>query len=130
MLSKTSTIVINAVVELARLPKGKRAGAVHIAKTIKAPRNYLGKLLKSLAQRGLLTSQKGLNGGFQLNKKPEKIKLYDIVEPIDNVSLWQGCALGMKKCEDKNPCAVHHKWKHVKSKYMDFLENTTIADLI
>jgi Rrf2 family transcriptional regulator, iron-sulfur cluster assembly transcription factor len=130
MLSKTSTLIINALVELARLPDGKSEGAGSIAKKIKAPRNYLSKLLQSLAMRGFLASQRGLHGGFQLKKNPKTIKLYDIVEPIDNVSLWSGCALGMKKCSDTNPCAVHYRWKVVKDTYLDFLRNTTIADLV
>lgn len=130
MLSKTSTFVINAMVELAKLPKNERKGAGSLAKKIKAPRNYLSKLLQSLATRGFLSSKRGLNGGFQLNKNPNNIKLYEIVEPIDNVTLWSGCALGLKKCSDTNPCAVHDRWKVIKEAYIDFLQNTTIADLI
>ena len=130
MLSKTSTLVINAMVELAKLPKDEREGAGSLAKKIKAPQNYFSKLLQSLAARGFLSSKRGLYGGFQLKKNPKNIKLYEIVEPIDNVTLWSGCALGLKKCSDSNPCAVHHRWKVIKEAYLDFLKDTTIADLI
>jgi Rrf2 family transcriptional regulator, iron-sulfur cluster assembly transcription factor len=130
MLSKTSTLVINALIELAKLPADRREGAESLARKIRAPRNYLGKLLQSLATRGFLDSQRGLHGGFQLKKNPGNIKLYEIVEPIDNATLWSGCALGLKKCSDANPCAVHHRWKVIKEAYLDFLKNTTIADLI
>ncbi len=105
-------------------------GAGAIAQKIRAPQNYLSKLLQAQASRGILTSQRGLHGGFQFKKSPKKITLYDIVEPIDNVTIWSGCALGLKKCSDVHPCAVHDKWKQVKSVYMDFLRNTTIQDLV
>lgn len=130
MLSKTSTMLVNAVVELAKLADGKSEGAASIAKKIKAPKNYLGKLLQQLATQGLLASQRGMHGGFQLTKDPQKITLYDIVEPIENVEVWSGCALGLKKCSDASPCPVHNKWKAVRVAYWDFLKATTIADLM
>ena len=118
------------MVELAKLPEGQYAGAKSIAIKIKAPQNYLGKMLQNLANQKMVTSQKGLGGGFRLNRDPKKIALYDVVEPIDNVSLWKECILGLKKCSDSNPCTAHHGWKRVRENYYKFLKNTSIADLV
>ncbi len=130
MISKTSTQVINALVELARLPEGQYEGTKSIAKKIRAPQNYLGKMLQSLCVHNVVVSQKGLGGGFRLGKDPKNITLYEVVEPLENVSLWSECALGLKKCSDSNPCAVHHRWKNVRATYYQFLRTTTIADLV
>ena len=130
MLSKTSTQVINALVELAKLPEGECKGAKNIAKKIKAPQNYLGKMLQSLSYKKIVISQKGMGGGFRLARDSKKIFLYEIVEPIDNVSLWSECALGLKKCSDSAPCAIHHNWKNVRDCYYQFLKTTSIADLV
>lgn len=129
MLSKTSTQIINALVELARLPEGESMGAKAIAQKIKAPQNYLGKMLQNLSHRKIVVSQKGMGGGFRLNKDSSKISLFEVVEPIEKVKLWSNCALGLKKCSDQNPCAVHYKWKKVRDCYYQFLEETSIADL-
>jgi Rrf2 family transcriptional regulator, iron-sulfur cluster assembly transcription factor len=130
MLSKTSKQAINALVELAKLPKEECEGAASVAKRIKAPQNYLGKLLQNLSTRGLVVSQKGLGGGFRLAKDPKRITLYDIVEPMENVSQWSNCALGLKNCSDQQPCAVHDQWKKVKDMYIKFLRETNLTDLI
>lgn len=129
MLTKTSTQVINALVELAKLPEGKFEGAKSIAIRIKAPQNYLGKLLQWLCAENIVISQKGLGGGFRLGRSPDKITLYEVVEPLENVSLWSECALGLKKCSDVTPCSIHHRWKSVRNSYYEFLRTTTIADL-
>ncbi|MCB9771543.1 MAG: Rrf2 family transcriptional regulator [Candidatus Omnitrophica bacterium] len=129
MLTKTSKQVINALVKLAKLEEGEWLGVGAIAQQIKVPQNYLGKMLQSFVVAGLVVSQKGLGGGFRLAKDPKEISLFDVVEPIENVDVWSGCALGLKKCSDKNPCAVHFKWKTVKEQYLSFLKNTTIASL-
>jgi DNA-binding IscR family transcriptional regulator len=60
MLSKTGLHAVRALVALARLPEGCYAGAARIAQDIGAPQNYLSKLLKALAEEGLVESQKGL----------------------------------------------------------------------
>lgn len=130
MISKTSTQVINALVELARLPQGQYSGVKAIAQRIQAPQNYLGKMLQYLCTHGLVISQKGLNGGFRLGRDPKTIFLYEVVEPVEKVSLWSECALGQKKCSETNPCAVHHRWKTVRNAYYGFLKTTSIADLL
>ena len=130
MLSKTSIQLINALVELARLEDGKFEGAGSIAKKINAPQNYLGKMLQTLVQRKIVVSQKGLGGGFRLGKDPEKLFLYEVVEPIEKVSSWSECALGLKKCSDHSPCPVHDRWKKVRNQYYDFLKKTSVGDLV
>ena len=129
MISKTSVQVIQALLELAKLPAGKAQGVVHIARKIKAPQNYLGKVLQSLVRDGLVYSQKGLNGGFRLAKRPSEIKLYDVVSSLENMKRWEGCFMGKSVCSDKTACPAHKHWEAARSAYINFLKKTTIADL-
>jgi Rrf2 family protein len=130
MLSKTGLHAVWAVVALAKLPDGVYAGAARIAHDIGAPQNYLGKLLKTLAEEGLVESQKGLGGGFRLARAAEDISLFDIVEPIEHISRWSGCILGRSECSEVNPCAIHNRWKAVRDTYLRMLQRTTIAELV
>ncbi len=127
MLSKTALHALRAMTVLAELPKRSYAGSVNIAQDIQAPRNYLGKLLQSLAGAGLVESQKGKGGGFRLARDPAKITIFDIVEPIDHVSRWQGCFMGRSKCSAAASCAVHSRWQSVRDPYLAFLKGTTLA---
>jgi len=130
MLTKTGLHAVRAVIALARLPEGTYAGAGKIAQEIDAPQNYLGKLLKTLAEKGLLESQKGLGGGFRLARDPTAVSLLDVVEPIEHVSRWSGCILGHPECSEVAPCAIHDRWKTVRDSYLDMLGQTSIADLV
>jgi len=129
MISRTSTHALQALVELAEAPEGSYLGASAIARKIGAPPNYLGKLLQSLAGEALLLSQKGFGGGFRLARGPRDITLYEVVEPIEHVSRWNGCFLGRAECGGESPCRAHEQWKRVRDTYLDFLKETTIADL-
>ena len=130
MLSKTGLHAVRAMVALARLPVGAYAGAARIAQEIGAPQNYLGKLLQSLADEGLVESQKGLGGGFRLARSAREISLLDVVEPIEHISRWSGCILGRPECSEIEPCAMHQRWKAVRDAYLRMLERTTLAELV
>lgn len=129
MISKTAKHGIKALVDLAEHP-GEFQGTASIANRIDAPQNYLGKLLQLLTMSDLVHSQKGKGGGFQLARKPEDISLYDIVEPIDRVSKWEGCFMGTGACSSDSPCAMHDHWATVRDAYLDMLQSCTLADLL
>ncbi|MBK7093000.1 MAG: Rrf2 family transcriptional regulator [bacterium] len=102
MISKTGIHALAALTKLATLTNGDYAGASDIADDIGAPRNYLGKLLKTLASNGLLVSQKGFNGGFRLAKDADDISLFDVIEPIDKVSRWGNCFMRSGSCSEES----------------------------
>lgn len=129
MISRTGIHATLALAMLARLEPGQYAGAASIADEVGAPRNYLGKLLKQLAESGLVESQKGFGGGFRLARPADRISVYDIVEPIDRISKWNGCFLGRSSCSDEAPCAVHNRWSDIRNRYLSFLKETMIADV-
>jgi Rrf2 family protein len=130
VLTKTGLHAVRAMVALAQVPDGGYAGAARVARAIGAPQNYLGKLLQTLAQEGLVHSQKGLGGGFRLARDPRHITLLDVVEPIERISRWSGCLLGHPECSDEAACALHQRWKAVRDAYLRLLTRTTIADLL
>lgn len=129
MISKTAIHAVKALAVLAELPEGAYEGAATIARKIDARQNYLGKLLQTLSHQGLVASQKGLGGGFRLARDPKAITLFDVVDPIDHISRWNGCVLGRNKCSDSAPCALHLRWGRVREAYMGLLLETTIAEL-
>lgn len=127
MISKTGVHATLALAFLSKLDQGTYAGAAQIAEEVGAPPNYLGKLLKQLAETGLLESRKGFGGGFRLSKPANRITIFDVLEPIDKVSKWNGCFLGRSRCSNKTPCSVHGRWSKIRDEYLSFLKETTIA---
>jgi len=129
MITRTALHSIRALVCLARQPKGSYAGASALARAIDAPPNYLGKLLQTLGRAGLVESRKGLRGGFRLARDPARITLFEIIEPIEHVSRWEGCFLGGAPCSDKDPCGMNERWGTLRDAYLELLAETTVAEL-
>lgn len=130
MMSATGVHALRACAALARLSRGGvYVGSAELARTVSAPPNYLGKLLRQLARQGLVESQRGKSGGFRLARDPATITLLDILEPVARVRRWTGCFLGHAVCSNLTPCSLHPRWKKARDAYFEFLADTTVADL-
>lgn len=127
--SRSAEYAIRAFVHLAQIPDGRFAMVKQIAQQEQIPAHFLAKILQQLARKGLLRSSKGPTGGFTLRVPAEKISLKDIVDALDGMSEYQKCASGLAECNDDMPCGMHDSWKALRSRIIEYLERTTIADV-
>lgn len=110
---------------------GKRVSLKEIAKAIDSPEAFTAKILQQLARSGLINSQKGPTGGFEIESRDlNKISLSDIVTAIDGDSVYKGCGLGFKECSELKPCPMHHRFKAVREDLKTMLERTKVKELV
>ncbi len=70
--------------EMARLHgSGELAQIEQLAEAEAVPANFLAQILGSLRDGGLVTSKRGIQGGYTLARAPEQISLYDIMKVVD-----------------------------------------------
>jgi Rrf2 family transcriptional regulator, iron-sulfur cluster assembly transcription factor len=127
--SRSSEYAIRAFVHLASVQDGKYAMVKQIAEQEEVPAHFLAKILQQLARKGLLRSSKGPTGGFSLRIPPDEISLMQIVDALDGLAEYQKCPTGLAECNDHAPCGMHDTWKGLRSRIIDYLDKTTIADL-
>lgn len=129
LFSKKCELALQSVLYLSILPKGTISSAQNISKQIKAPREFVSKILQSLTEIGIVKSKKGKFGGFSLAKEPDKIKLIDIIKTIDGDYVFDSCVMGFPGCSDENPCPMHQKWSKLREDSLEMLSTSTLADL-
>ena len=135
MLSNTCKYGIRAVIYIASRESDKsKTGLTQISKDLKLPSPFLAKILQQLAKQKILISLKGPHGGFSLQRKPEKISLYDIVTTIDGDGLFTDCIIHNTKCGDVDnkhkECPVHNEYAEIRKKLIQYFKKTTIEDLV
>lgn len=54
-----------------------------IADKANIPKNYLEQILVILKREGLVKSVRGANGGYMLQRRPEQIIIYDIIDALE-----------------------------------------------
>lgn len=130
MLSKTAEYALRAVATIARVKEDRPVLAKEIAGQGQIPNKYLSKVMRDLVHAGVLSSTRGIGGGFRLKRKADSIKLADVIRPFDDVMASQRCPFGNNRCSDEYPCSMHEQWKPVSEAVQHLLERTTVADII
>ena len=100
-----------------------------IAEVLHIPKEFISKILQSLTKHDIIGSKKGKSGGFFLNKPASEIKLIEIVEAIDGLSIFENCVLGFPECSPDHPCPVHEKWGSLRDEAYEMLNSETIDEL-
>lgn len=94
------------------------------------PANYLSKIMQTLGNAGLVDATRGTGGGYRLRKRPDRIRLIEVVDLFDRTRSRPACLLGARKvCSDNNGCAAHARWKLIKEQFVEFLTATTISQI-
>ena len=127
--SRSAEYAIRALVKLASLPSGEYGMAKNIAADTNIPAHFLAKILQDLARDGFLKSNKGPRGGFRLSLPAEDISMLRIVEAVDGAGRYDRCIGGAPECNDRAACGMHDSWKAVRSRIIEYLGGTSIADL-
>jgi Rrf2 family protein len=91
---------------------------------------YLEQLIRPLKKAGYVTSVRGAKGGHVLAKKPEQIKLGDIVRLFETHSDLVDCISSPEKCDMSDECRVRLVWQEATAVLFRKLDSTSIADLV
>ena len=67
-------------------------------------------------------------GGFRLTRPARDIKLMEVLAPYERFEGRQ-CPFGNKRCNDRDPCLAHDRWKTVLDQYQRFLTNSSIQSV-
>jgi Rrf2 family iron-sulfur cluster assembly transcriptional regulator len=131
MFSKACEYGIKAIIYITKQSLvNRKVSLKDVAKAIESPEAYTSKILQLLVRNKIINSDKGPTGGFSVdNQKMESITLSNIVFVIDGDTIYSGCGLGLKKCNEQKPCPVHNKFKEIRKNLKEMLESTTIKSL-
>lgn len=106
-----------------------------IADEAGVPRKFLEQILLELRKRGILRSQRGRSGGYQLAKAPQDISFADIIRVTDgplalapcvSVTAYHRC----EDCADEKTCAIRKVLMLARDATADVLESQTLAGAV
>jgi len=90
---------------------------------------YLRKLAGPLEKAGLIKSEQGIYGGYQLNMKPEDISMQRLMAAFNERLLLTDCILG-KKCDLKDSCLARNVWVMLEKTLQERFLPITIHDIL
>lgn len=130
MLSRTTRYALRILGFLADRGEGRIRGE-EIAKATGIPANYLSKILNQLRKQGIVDSEKGWGGGFELREDARRVPIQRVLAIFDGLDSMtqQECVFGLPRCDADNPCPLHAHWERIRGSVEEMLTETTIGDL-
>lgn len=128
LLSEASEYGLRAVVWLAHNPEQTQK-VREIALSTQAAPGYLIKVLQSLAKAGILSAQRGSQGGFSLRRDPRSLTVLEVINAIDPIERIHTCPLGRPEHNDRL-CPMHKRIDDALVLIEQSFAASTIADLM
>src|SRR5690606_25263528 len=89
-----------------------------------------GKILKTLARAGLLSSQRGAHGGYSLARPATDITVVDVIEVLDGpIALTTCTEPGPADCMIEQLCPARTNWQRLNEAIREALAGISIDEM-
>jgi len=116
---------------MAYIDLGGQYNARDLSQATYLPLPMVSKILKVLARGGILTSHRGVKGGYSLARAPDKIKVLEIISSLEGPIAITEC-IGEdydSQCLLERLCPIRVNWQRINGAVRDALENITLEEM-
>lgn len=130
-LSRLADYSVALMTHIADQPDRLRNGN-DLASALRLPAPTVSKLLGKLARAGLLTSYRGVEGGYTLARRPEAISMADIISAVDGpIAMTECIETSMSGgCTIEAICPARASWQKINDAVRNALDGVSLADVI
>ena len=124
---------LRAVYTLAVTATDKPVSIRELAEKEEISPEFLEQIFFRLKKTGMISSTRGPGGGFQLNRQPAEISLYDILDASGEGIEFSPCLADDPKdqpCSRIDDCIAHRVWKEASKFIRGYFENISLKDII
>jgi Rrf2 family nitric oxide-sensitive transcriptional repressor len=96
------------------------------------PFDVTSRVMQTLAQKGILRSEQGAHGGYQITKDLNRVSLYDLIEMIQGPIAVAKCMQTDHDagCEIRGKCNIVSPVQTLNRKLADFYRALSVAELL
>jgi len=89
--------------------------------------DYIEQIIVPLKNTGLVSSVRGLRGGFRLARDPADITVYDILSASEGNINLVGCLA--EGCSQSDSCVVQRVWQGASDVLQEYFSKITLKEL-
>lgn len=124
-LTRYTDYALRVLMHLAARPD-RLASIGEMARTYRISQNHLMKVVHDLRKAGFLDAVRGRAGGVRLARRPEEIRVGDVVRHTEGGFELVDC----ESCVIASACSLTGALRQALAAFMDVLDNYTLADLV
>ncbi len=129
LITRDTDYAVRALCFMAQNPE-RVVSVTDLGTRFAIPRQYLRRILQSLARHNILESSRGQGGGFKLRKHPSRILLSDLMEVFHGALDFTRCVFRSAACPNQANCPLRKTVKQIEKNALIELRATTIASLV
>lgn len=130
---KISKMTDYGVVVMAQLAQARDnvVTAPDLASAAGLPAPTVAKILKRMTRGGLVTSQRGIHGGYALSRSADEISVADIIRALEGPVEVTACVDGAtgEACTVESLCPIRGCWDRVNAAVNRTLESMSLAEV-
>lgn len=130
VITRATEYAIRTVVYLAQQPKNEIVLKKDICRTQHVTPAFLTKILQPLIKNGIVSSQRGVGGGFHLARAAEQITILDIYQAQEGDLKLNHCLTDAEFCDRDVFCGAHEVWERAQQVLSSVLCQYSIADVV
>ncbi len=124
-LADYGTVVMVYLAKRAQMLCNARDIAFHTHLTVPT----VSKLLKRLTAAGLLTSVRGVSGGYRLQRSAAEISVAQIISALEEQLGLTECSLDPNECALQEVCHVQGNWRLISQAIETALDSVSLEEL-
>ncbi len=124
-LTKQTDFALRTLLYLANKNDGGRVYAQEIADAYDMPINHLTKIVNKLSVLGYIRTYRGRNGGIELGKQLEEIRIRDVIVDFEPSLSPADCT----NCLLQGDCKLQQHLKTASDAFLDALGEKSLADI-
>ena len=128
MISQTVEYALRAIVTVAQ-HDGTPCTSQQISEITQVPAPYLSKLMQGLVRANLVTSKRGLHGGFVLTKDASELTIWEITDAVEPFKRIRECPLGIGSHAGVL-CPLHRRLDDAMALVEKSFRETTVTELL
>lgn len=110
---------------------GELTTAKEVSDAFQISFDVAARVMQQMAHRGgILKSEYGANGGYQITKDLGKVSIHDLVEMIEGPTALVKCLHNEGPCEIQKTCNIVSPLNLLNEKLNDFYKNLSLKELL
>lgn len=110
--------------------QGVLTSAKEVCAETGAPFDATSRVMQLMAQRGILKSEHGAQGGYQIVRDLNRVSFYEIMETILGPIEIVKCLSGSDDCGLKNTCAIQSPLQELNVRLKEFYEGLSLGEIL
>lgn len=109
---------------------GELTTAKEVADSYHAPFDVTSRVMQLMAQNGLLKSEQGASGGYQITKDLSRVTLDDLISMIEGPTKIAKCMHKEDPCEIQSSCNIISPIHNLNQRLTEFYQSVSLKDLL